>query len=252
MILAKIGKKIARLGQTIENYKLLRIRQKGISIDGFLKLNQPWLLEANVNTVFDIGANVGEFASLIHEVLPTATIYSFEPLEDCYEKLKNRMKNVYNFKAFNLALGDTHGQLTMHRNKHLPSSSMLPMANLHKQNYPHTAKYTIMKIRSARLDDVAKKLKLDDNLLIKIDVQGFEDKVITGGEKTIRQATILIIEASFRPLYVGQPVFEDIYDSLKEHFRYMGSLGEPRMSLIDGTPLFEDSIFVRKLSKPSG
>ena len=252
MILAKIGRKISRLGQTIENYKLLRIRQKGLSIDGFLRLNQPWLLEANINTVFDIGGNVGEFASLIHEVLPMATIYSFEPLEDCYGKLLNRMKNVYNFKAFNLALGETNGQLTMYRNKHLPSSSMLPMANLHRESYPHTAKYTIIKITSARLDDVVKKLKLEDNLLIKIDVQGFEDKVISGGEKTIRQATILIIESSFRPLYVGQPLFEDIYDSLKEHFRYMGSLGESRMSLIDGTPLFEDSIFVRKSVKPSG
>jgi len=252
MILEKIGKKIARLGQFIENYKLLSLRQKGISIDEFLKLNQPWLLEAQVNTVFDIGANVGQFAALIHEVLPTATIYSFEPLEDCYEKLQTKMQEVDNFRAFNLALGDTNGQLTMYRNEHSPSSSVLPMANLHKQNYPHTAKDTIIEVRSARLDDVAKDLKMEENLIIKIDVQGFESKVITGGTKIIRQAEILIIETSFQPLYIGQPLFNDIYDFLKEDFRYMGSLGESRTNRIDGSPLFEDSIFVKKSSKAYG
>jgi len=252
MILEKIGKKIARLGQTIENYKLLSLRQKGISIDEFLKLNQLWLLEAHINTVFDIGANVGQFASLIHEVLPTATIYSFEPLEDCYEKLKKKMQEVDNFRAFNLALCDTNRQLTMYRNEHSPSSSVLPMANLHKQNYPHTAKDTIIEVRSARLDDVAKDLKIEENLLIKIDVQGFESKVIAGGKKAIKQAEILIIETSFQPLYIGQPFFDDIYDFLKEDFRYMGSLGEPRMNRVDGSPLFEDSIFLKKSSKAYG
>jgi len=252
MILEKIGRKIGRLGQLIEYYKLLSLRKRGVSIDDFLKLSQPWLLKTQVNTVFDIGANEGQFASLIHEVLPTATIYSFEPLEDCYEKLKESMQEVNNFRAFNLALGDTNGKLTMHRNEHSPSSSILPMANLHKQNYPHTAKNTIIEVRSARLDDVAKDLKIEKNLLIKIDVQGFESKVIAGGEKTIGHAEILIIETSFQPLYIGQPLFDDIYDSLKKDFRYIGSLGEARINRIDGSPLFEDSIFLKKSSKALG
>jgi len=93
---------------------------------------------------------------------------------------------------------------------------------------------------------------MEENLIIKIDVQGFESKVITGGTKIIRQAEILIIETSFQPLYIGQPLFNDIYDFLKEDFRYMGSLGESRTNRIDGSPLFEDSIFVKKSSKAYG
>ena len=251
MILTNIGRKIARLMQIIENPKLFRLRQKGVSINAYLKLNQPWLLEANINTVFDIGANVGQFAKLIHEVLPTATIYSFEPLEDCYEELKKRMGKISNFKAFNFVLGDTDGETEFHRSEFSPSSSVLPMADLHKQNFPYTAKDTIIKVRSARLDNIAKDLPIEENILIKIDVQGSEDKVIAGGENTIKQATILILETSFQTLYEGQPLFEDIYDSLKEDFRYMGSLGESRMNRIDGSPLFADSIFVKNSSKAS-
>ena len=43
MILTKIGRKIARLAQIIENPKLFSLRRRGISIDTFLKLNQPYL-----------------------------------------------------------------------------------------------------------------------------------------------------------------------------------------------------------------
>ena len=108
MVLTRMGRKIARLTQIIENPKLFRLRQKGVSIDAFLKLNQPWLLEANINTVFDIGANVGHFTSLIHEVLPTGTIYSFEPLEDCYKKLKKRMKKMEFFRNVWKIYSGTH------------------------------------------------------------------------------------------------------------------------------------------------
>jgi len=104
MILTKIGKKIARFAQLLDNPELFSLRRRGISIDTFLKLNQPWLTEAGINTIFDIGANVGQFAKLIHEVLPTAMIYSFELLEDCYEELKKQMQQIDNFEAFKVAL----------------------------------------------------------------------------------------------------------------------------------------------------
>ena len=89
MILTKIGKKIVRLTQMLDNPKLFSLRRRGISIDTFLKLNQPWLTEAGINTIFDIGANVGQFAKLVHEVLSTAMIYSFakvESMETCFRR----------------------------------------------------------------------------------------------------------------------------------------------------------------------
>lgn len=245
MFLTKLGRKLARLTEFMDNPGLFRIWRQGIAIDVWGNLNQTWLTTANINTVLDIGANTGQFARLIHEVLPAAIIYSFEPLEDCYEELKQRMQNVDTFTAFNIALGDTDEELDFHRNSHSQSSSVLPMADLHKQNYPFTTKESITKVRSTSLDDVAKELKIDDNLLIKIDVQGLEDRVIAGGKHTIELAAILIIETSFQHLYVGQPLFEDICELLKEKFRYMGALTQNRSS-IDGSVLYADSIFLRR------
>ena len=90
-----------------------------------------------------------------------------------------------------------------------------------------------------------KDLVIEGDLLIKMDVQGFEDKVIGGGIDTIKRASILIVETSFQTLYADQPLFEDIYDLLKEDFRYMGAINQNR-SQIDGNMLYEDSIFIRK------
>src|SRR5262245_58599321 len=36
-------------------------------------------------TIVDGGANVGQFALFAREHYPTATIFSFEPLEDCWD-----------------------------------------------------------------------------------------------------------------------------------------------------------------------
>jgi len=247
MILTKIAKKVTRLIEAIESPRLFNVWRRGISVSGFLGLNRAWLLNANIKTVFDIGANTGQFASLIHEVLPDAFIYSFEPLEECYQKLKTKEREIANFKAFNIALGDTDGEIEFYRNEYSPSSSILPMADLHKQNYPFTDKEYLSKVKVARLDDIAKDLVIEGDLLIKMDVQGYEDKVIHGGSLLINRAKILLIETSFNPLYLGQPLFRDIYECLRDDFNYMGSLQQSQtISRIDGSILQEDSIFIRK------
>jgi FkbM family methyltransferase len=246
MILAKVIKKIGRSAKAIADPKLISLLRRDIPVNIYLKLNQPWLTDAGIKTVIDIGANVGQFAKLIHEVLPYAMIYSFEPLEDCYEELNQNMRKVKNFRAFNVAIGNMDGELEFHRSEFSPSSSVLPMTCLHKQNYPFTARNSIIKVKSVRLDYIARELNIIPNLLVKIDVQGFEDKVISGGWLTIRRAKILVLETSFQQLYVGQPLFEDIYESLKMDFQYIGSLGSPRVNRTDGSPLFEDSIFINR------
>ncbi|MFZ1807628.1 MAG: FkbM family methyltransferase [Cyclobacteriaceae bacterium] len=52
---------------------------------------EAWLLKKigthNPTIIFDVGANIGEYASLVSEYCPTADIYSFEPVQSTYEIL---------------------------------------------------------------------------------------------------------------------------------------------------------------------
>lgn len=204
-----------------------------------------WLKNLNIRTILDIGANTGQFAADIHAILPEATIYSFEPLQDCYEQLVTRMQGVPKFGAFAFALGSGTYETEIRRSEFSPSSSMLRMGELHKRAFPFSSGEGLERIALKQLDDVARTLELVDNILIKIDVQGFEDKVIGGGVTTIQSAKLLIIETSFERLYEGQPLFDTIYETLRRMgFAYHGNFAQ-LLSPVDGGVLQADSIFVK-------
>jgi len=204
-----------------------------------------WLKVRNIRTVLDIGANTGQFAWQIHRVLPDARLYSFEPLEDCYNELLKRMGRVPKFHAFNFALGDINGQADIYRNDYTPSSSLLSMEELHKRAFPFTSHATVRKIKIRRLDDILGELDIVDDVLVKMDVQGTEDRVIAGGEKLISRASILIVETTFLPLYKDQVLFDTIYDMLRQRgFVYAGSEHTIR-NPNDGSILQCDSVFCK-------
>src|SRR6516164_7114454 len=137
-----------------------------------------WVRNLNIQTVIDVGANTGQFAAQIHAILPEAAIYSFEPLRECYDFLVHNMSHVQKFRAFNFALGSEDSQIEMHRSDFTPSSSILRMSDLCRQAFPFTNKDVIEKVAVRQLDHVARDLDLVENILIKLDVQGFEDRVI--------------------------------------------------------------------------
>ena len=204
-----------------------------------------WLKGRNIKTVFDIGANVGQFAWQIHRVLPDAMLYSFEPLEDCYNELLKKMGHLPRFRAFNFALGDRSGQAQIYRNDYTPSSSLLPMEELHKRAFPFARHATVQNIEVRRLDDILDELNIVDAVLVKIDVQGYEDKVILGGEKLISRVSVVIIETCFETLYKGQMLFSGIYDLLRERGFVYAGCENTRKSPKDGRILYCDSVFCK-------
>ena len=204
-----------------------------------------WLKSQGIQTVFDIGANTGQFALMIHEVLPEATIYSFEPLRHCYEQLVINMRDAASFRAFNFALGDENGDSVIYKNRFSEASSLLPMNDLHKKAFPNTKRETTEKVVVRRLDEVAHGLDCYDNIMVKIDVQGYEDKVIMGGYQLMSKARLLIIETNLQILYDGAPLFAPVYDMVRRMgFEYRGAFDQLK-SPIDGSVLQADSIFIK-------
>ena len=211
-----------------------------------------WLSSLGVRTVLDIGAHQGEFAKLIRVVLPDARIVSFEPLPDCFAVLEANMREVPDFAAFNVALGDHDGVTSLYRSKYTPSSSLLPMASRHKSAFPYTAGGREEQVRVKRLDDLAASLALEHEILVKIDVQGYEHKVIAGAAKLLAEALLVIVETSFETLYQEQELFDGIYPLLRRHgFRYIGSFAQLH-DPADGQVLQQDSMFLHEAVAVTG
>jgi len=102
-----------------------------------------------------------------------------------------------------------------------------------------------VKVKVRKLDDIAKGLDLKENILLKLDVQGYEDKVIAGGGETLKRVSVVISETSFLPLYEGQTLFRDVHGFLeKAGFVFQGNLNQ-MFNPSDGRIVSADSIFVR-------
>ncbi|HEY4498883.1 MAG TPA: FkbM family methyltransferase [Candidatus Paceibacterota bacterium] len=205
-----------------------------------------WVKFRGIKTVIDVGANTGQFAAEIRKKLPDAMIYSFEPVKPSYNELVRNRQGDSKFRAFHCALGDSEGTSIINVSSYSLSSSLLPMAELHKEAFPHSRGSTEETITVKRLDSVFSKLECPKNILLKIDVQGFEDKVLRGGEKTLGECEAIMVETSFYPLYESQPLFSQVYEKLTSmHFKYAGN-GYGKKHPRNKEVISDDSFFVRE------
>jgi len=202
-----------------------------------------FLGDRSVRTVIDVGANGGQFAMMVHEICPAARILSFEPLPDCFRDLETTCDRIPGAKAFNVALGASSGTALLNRSAFSPSSSLLPMASRHKALWPKTAEQRPVEVRVCRLDDAIAGIDLEGPVVAKIDVQGFEHRVIEGGERTLAAADIVVVEVAYETLYEGQARFDDLYSALRRlGFEFRGHI-EQFVDDRTGRIVFADALF---------
>lgn len=218
----------------------------GYDIKAYSPPNYNWIYERKIQSVLDIGANTGQYALQISKILPESVIFSFEPIKSVYDELVVNTKN-NNVKAYNFALGEKEDEMEMNVSQHTPSSSLLKMSDLHLRLYNIAKHKAIEKVKIKALDNIADELNIaGQNYLVKIDVQGFEDKVLKGGYNTIKNAQIIQIEMTYQELYKGQFLFDDIYKILIEmNFDFSGNISQ-KYNPSDGKLVYSDSIFIKK------
>jgi FkbM family methyltransferase len=241
----KISEKTNKLIRTLlepNSWKLIRY---DIDPDIYHIFNTPWFLKSNISTVIDIGANTGQFALLASQMLPAAQIYSFEPLHECFQKLLQQTSEIDNIHVFNFALGDKNEKKEFYSNSFSQASSFLQTTSCNDENYPLASDHQpigLMEIKT--LDSLSEVIPINGNLMIKVDVQGYEDKVILGGENTFSKATTIMIEMGFVELYQNSPLFNDIYQQLMTlGFEFNGFLGQSRDK--NGKMIWGDALFFK-------
>lgn len=223
-------------------YFKYKINKKEFKLQQQIK-SLHWLEEYSFKTIIDVGANEGQFAEKMTRLFPNAGIYCFEPLPSVFEKLKNNFASKPNFTFHNFGLADCEAVVTMHENEYSPSSSMLEMLELHKSNFSFAVNSKEVKVKVERLDHFFQR-NLDDPILLKIDVQGYELPVLLGGQSVLSRCRMVIVETSFHPLYKNQHLFADLYEHLTVRgFRFVGNLEQ--LVAKNGKMLQGDSVFLR-------
>lgn len=206
------------------------------------------LRDLQFGTVVDVGANSGQFARFAFRFFPHAEFYCFEPLEEPFRQLTKWAETQNDqVRCIRVALGAQEGEIEMHRHdNHSYSSSLLAATDTCHRLYPQTRVESMVRIPVSTLDAVFKdKLAhLPRPILLKLDVQGFEDRVLRGGEDFLSQCKAVILEVCIDPLYEGQAKFFDLAALLREkNLFYVGNLNQNYET--NGRVVFLDAVFLR-------
>jgi FkbM family methyltransferase len=169
-----------------------------------------------VSLVLDVGANVGQCAlALRRDGGYRGRILSFEPVAATYEALVRTAANDPDWECVRLALSDQDGTAEIAVASGSDSSSFLPFKDTSLSAAPGAFPIGTESVRTARLDSLFP-LRPADIVLMKLDVQGLEPRVLAGADATLARISLLECELVFEHLYEGQPTFREMIELIDD------------------------------------
>jgi FkbM family methyltransferase len=171
-----------------------------------------------IDLVLDVGANAGQFARSLRASGYAGRIVSFEPLAAVRRALlaASAGDDLWTV-AERAAIGDRAGDIEMHVSANSVSSSALEMLDAHTRSAPESRYVGVERVPLRRLDDIAAAYCADDSrVLLKIDTQGFEDRVLEGAAGILPRVSAIQAELSLVPLYAGQKLLPEMLGLLRE------------------------------------
>ena len=178
------------------------------------------LANHGVDVVFDVGGNTGQFARSLRQAGYRGRLVSFEPLSTAHAHLVLISESDTRWDiAPRAAIGDREGEVEIHIAGNSVSSSVLDMLDSHAIAAPDSAYVGMERVRLSRLDTMAPAYLHPGAVpFLKIDTQGYEDRVLDGATEMLGMICGLQLELSLVPLYEGQ----QLYDALVERLRAQG------------------------------
>lgn len=204
------------------------------------------ILRAGIQTVVDVGANAGQWAQELRTHGYRNRIVSFEPLPDPYRELTRHAASDPLWDTRNVALGERHEDRVMYvaSNSAASSSLLTPLPAL-TELAPDLTFPTIQRVPVRTLDSDV----FEPPLLLKLDAQGYEDRILTGAIGTLSMAVLVECEIALTGMYEDQAAFAQMVARLDElGFRIIDL--EPNFRADNGRILSVDALFERERLSP--
>jgi FkbM family methyltransferase len=160
--------------------------------------------------ILDIGANFG-YHTLLFSRECIGNVYAFEPQEQNFQLLEDNLKinNVKNVILSKYACGDQNCEIKMPiyiRNEMINMGDITPNYDCIDNEFTVT--------RSVLLDELSFPSKID---LLKLDVQGWEKKVLIGATKLLNaHKPVLIVEIEHYQLVKTNTTCEELFEYIRQ------------------------------------
>ena len=205
------------------------------------------LLYHKIDLLFDVGANIGQYALSSRAEGYEGRIISFEPLSTAHCVLKETAEsdNLWIIHE-RCAVGAENGKIEINVAGNSYSSSILPMLQAHSNAAPQSVYVGKDSAKIITLDSVFYDYRrAKERVFLKIDTQGFERAVLEGAKNCLRDIQAVQLELSLVALYQGQELYDYFFSYLKntgfEIWSFVPGFTDPRT----GRSLQFDAVFVR-------
>ncbi len=187
---------------------------------------QAWYLKRllpllQVDLLIDVGGNAGQFAHFVRQRLGyRGRMITFEPIPELAEQLRAKARSDQNWIIVNAALGESQRSDTFHITKSSPMSSLLKPSTATTDKLSKFGEIkTSIEVQVETLDHYLASnpdLAQCRNIYLKLDVQGFEKKVLQGAQQSLPKIGALQAELSVIPIYEGQPDYKEMTQYIEE------------------------------------
>lgn len=223
-----------------------------------------FLIKNSSPLIFDVGANNGSSIIEFKKIWENGIIHSFEPQEECWEKL-NKLKLSYlqntvfiNKIAASKSSGeklsfythDVSSGISGFNKVNMKSKDSIEINKFDgKQNLlsSYANKFNHKReVETIRLDDYCSKAGIKKIDLLKIDTQGFEPEVLEGLGDKLKNIGVVISELMFYDYYERRLSFSDIEKYLLPANFILYDINHISKNPMNGRTDWVDVIYVNK------
>jgi FkbM family methyltransferase len=171
----------------------------------------------NINCVFDVGANRGQYGRFLRQWGYQGRIISFEPVAADYAHLKAKAAGDPDWHTHQIALGREEETAEINvTSDSLFNSFLTPNDFMVGQGLriSHTEPVQLRPL-DAVFEQCLAGLERPQ-LYLKLDTQGYDPAVLAGAEKALSRVTALQTELSVKPVYEQMPYYLDSIAHLEQ------------------------------------
>lgn len=144
----------------------------------------------HVETVLDVG--VLDDTEPLRTAFPRTRQYLFEPVQEFHPAIRKNYRDI-DFELVGAAVSDTDGVVNLATRSILAN---MPISHSGIQDSSAAQAENVRQVQSVRLDTFVKERGLLSNILLKVDVDGAELKVLEGARGVLDRIDVVIVEAS--------------------------------------------------------
>ncbi len=208
--------------------RVYHVSLTGLNVGGggdYNSSGEKWALEYINDTVlkhkenaviFDVGANVGGYTTMLLSVFNNPVIHCFEPADETFKCLNNAHGEKENVLLNKFGLSDVNSRGRLYYDEEKSG-----MASIHKRELGWLGMdfEKSEEIQLETLDHYCSNKNIEAIDFLKMDVEGNELNVLKGAEETLRKGSIRVMQLEFGGANVdSRTYFKDFWNLLSPEY----------------------------------